>query len=168
MPQIHNLPLNLPVRYCSAIGEVVARWARLEIGLQILLWRAMGLDNRQGRVLTVGMPARALFGALRSLKHNWVGDAGTETTIRALVKDAEAAKNERDAIVHGVWGHTKGKPRPLRILRMKFGDQRVMPRSYPLTPADMTTPAANLKELNKRADGLIRLVVAARKRATRR
>ena len=61
MEQFHKLPLNLPFGCCGANGEVVAQLAQLEIELQILLRRAMGLDNWQRRVLTVRMAEHRRF-----------------------------------------------------------------------------------------------------------
>jgi hypothetical protein len=107
MAQIHTIPLDIPARHYGAIGQVVAQWARLEYMLQALIWRAMGLDNKQGRVLTVAMPGRALFGALRSLELRWIKDRQTANAIRTLARDAQRLKDERDAIAHGVWGQCR-------------------------------------------------------------
>ena len=53
MAKIYDLPLQLPSRYYAPIGEVIYRWALLEFQMQAIIWRAMGIDNPQGRTLTI-------------------------------------------------------------------------------------------------------------------
>jgi hypothetical protein len=163
--QLDSFPLNLPARHYAAIGQVVAQWARLEHVLRELIWRAMRLDNKQGRVLTVAMPERALFGVLRSLELRWVARHQTAVAIRELARDAQAVKPERDAIAHGVWGRPVGQRRPIRLHRMRTPGERIMPRGDPLLPADVRAIAAKIRDLNRRADALVRLVENEKQRA---
>ena len=163
MAKIQYLPLNLPVQHYRAIGEVTARWARLEFVLQMLIWRAMGIDNKVGRVLTIRTPAPKLLELISALEHRWIGNRQTVADLRALAKDVKKLYGERNALAHGIWGRFKGRVKPLTLHRMDGKAGKVLPSGDALTPNAMKETARKIHQLNKRADALLAKVIAYRK-----
>ena len=77
MAEIRDFVLNLPHRYYLAIGEFMFRAAQLEVQMQEILWRAINLDNKQERVLTVGTGANTIRAMLQTVvsdevKGRWI------------------------------------------------------------------------------------------------
>ena len=64
--------LRLPTEYYAPIGEVIYRWAQLEYQMHEIIWRSLGIDNKTGRTLTIGMDARTLCGILGTLTKRWL------------------------------------------------------------------------------------------------
>jgi hypothetical protein len=168
MAKIQYLPLNLPAQHYRAIGEVTARWARLEFILQMLIWRAMDIDNKAGRVLTLKSAAPKLLDMTRKLEYRWIGDRQTVAALRVFAKDAEALYAERNALVHGIWGRFKGRPKPLTLHRMDGKTGKVLPTGDELTPNAMLATAGKIHQLNRRADALLSTVTAYRKELERK
>jgi hypothetical protein len=76
----------LPNEYNTQIGAIIAKWATLEFQMMTIIWRAMGLDNEEGRVLTVGMGTQVLCGVLRTLPKRWITVDVTKQEVARLVK----------------------------------------------------------------------------------
>ena len=71
MARLWELPIKMPPKYYPAIGEVVYRQALLEFQMQVIIWRALELDNKKGRTLTVGMGAKPLIGIIKTITLRW-------------------------------------------------------------------------------------------------
>ncbi len=71
MSRVYVNALKLPVKYYAPIGEFIFRWAQLEYQMQEIIWRSLDIDNPEGRTLTVGMGARALFACKAGADSPW-------------------------------------------------------------------------------------------------
>jgi len=67
MAVVRDFVLNLPQQYYLAIGEFMFRVGQLEVQMQEILWRAIDVDNKQGRVLTVGTAAKTIRSMLQTV-----------------------------------------------------------------------------------------------------
>ena len=61
MPTDNDFVMNLPYQYYPAIGEFIFRCGQLENQLHAILWRAIDIDNKQGR-LKAGDPNKISLG----------------------------------------------------------------------------------------------------------
>src|SRR5687767_8002568 len=89
-----EVSINLPHQYYPALGEFVFRCAQLEYQLQEMTWRAIDIDNKQGRVLTIGAPTKALRGMLLTItsthsKERWVKNKTHVQEINSIVRQAK-------------------------------------------------------------------------------
>ena len=156
MAKLYDLPLQLPSRYYAPIGEVIYRWALLEYQMQEIIWRAMGIDNQQGRTLTVGMDARVLTGIFRTLIRRWAANKTETKMISSLARDTSDLYDDRNNLAHGVWGYPSGsKQSDVWLHYMKPSKNRILPRAEKRTPRQIRATANKIKELNQRAERLI-------------
>ena len=126
----------LPDEYNTQIGAIIAKWATLEFLMMTIIWRAMGLDNEEGRVLTVGMGTNVLLGILRNLPKRWIADDLTKKEVADLVKAVGESVEARNYLAHGVWTRFEGDPLPY-LNFMKQGDHRILPAAQPVSPSQL-------------------------------
>jgi hypothetical protein len=93
------------------IGRIVVVWAKLEGMLNDLIWAIQGKEMVDGRSETERMQIRDLIKTLRSLVKDilipeGMFDESAQTT--ALLDQIEDIKNQRNLIVHGMWGEIRG------------------------------------------------------------
>jgi hypothetical protein len=93
------------------IGRIVVVWAKLEGMLNDLIWAIQGKEMADGRSETERMQIRDLIKTLRSLVKDilipeGMFDESAQTT--ALLDQIEDIKNQRNLIVHGMWGEIRG------------------------------------------------------------
>ena len=50
---VDDVAIDLPSKYYPAIGEFLFRYAQLEYQMHEIIWRALDLENTEGRVLTI-------------------------------------------------------------------------------------------------------------------
>jgi hypothetical protein len=156
MAKLYDLPLQLPPRYYAPIGEVIYRWALLEFQMQAIIWRAMELDNKQGRTLTVGMDARVLTGIFRTLNRRWAANKTEIKMIGSLAKDVFDLYDDRNNLAHGVWMYPRGgKQSDVWLSYMKPSQNRILPRAEKRMPRQIIATANKIKKLNRRAERLI-------------
>jgi hypothetical protein len=156
MPTVYEIPVDLPSRYYPAMGEIIARCAILENQMRHIIWRASGIDNRLGRVLTVGMEANVLIATVKNLSDKWGGHATIKQGMNSVANQARPLFKERNLVAHGIWGYPIGrKPRIWRFYRMFEAQDRVMPAAVKKSPKDLAKIAAQLRRLNLRAEELI-------------
>lgn len=159
MAQIHSLAISLTDPYYTAIGAIAMRWAALEYILQNIIWRAMKLDNKQGRVLTIGMNTQPLTGIIRNPPRRWVTDEKIKADIKSLLEDIDTWVEWRNSIVHGVWTSDPTKPTEAPWLNyMKKGHERLLPSAEQVTPAYMDHIAEAISTLNERALAILNSV----------
>lgn len=87
----------------AAIGRVVIETARLEAVVREAIWRALGLDSGQGRIVTGCMARPEQLHALRALGGRFFQWHELDEFIR-LVAMIEAVLQERDFILRAQWG----------------------------------------------------------------
>lgn len=165
MVRIDEAAVNLPHEYYPAIGEFVFRYAQLEYLLNEIVWRCMDIDNKQGRVLTIGSDISVLIGTINTVlgTPRWVqsnhikGEAGN---ILKVVKDNKALRNQ---LAHGSWQFPKnGSPANVFMHYMKEADDRIVPTAKRLTPETLHKASGKLKATIERAKRLILEIERAR------
>ena len=156
MAKLYEIPLQLPSRYYAPIGEAIYRWALLEYQMQEIIWRAMGIDNQQGRTLTIGMDARGLTRIFRTLTQRWAVNKTEAKMISSLAKDTSNLYDDRNYLAHGAWGYPRGgKQSDVWLSYMKASHNRILPRVEKKTPRQITATANKIKKLNQRAERLL-------------
>ena len=159
MVQIHSLLLSLEDPYYLQLGAIAQQWAALEYQLQNIIWRAMGLDNKQGRVLTVGMSPDALSGVLRNLPRQWITDDNIKIELKELLNDIKDNIEWRNAFIHGIWTADANKPDDLPWLNyIKSGEERILPRAQQVTPEYLHLFAQTVDALNHRASAILEAI----------
>ena len=154
--EFHNA-LRLPQKYYPPIGEFIFRWAQLEYQMQEIIWRSVGIDNKTGRTLTVGMDARTLSAILNTLTLQWLTHPTEKQMVNSIAKGVRSLSNFRNQLAHGSWQYPKGgKPEDVYLHYMKeTAEQRIMPRARRHEPPDIKKQADRLRRLNEKAQKLI-------------
>jgi hypothetical protein len=162
MAQIHAPIPSLTDDYYVHIGAALHRWATLEYQLMTIIWEALKLDNKTGRVLTVGMNCPTLTGILRNLHRRWVTDKAITSDIRELCNDIKKTVPFRNYLAHGIWTadpkHEKVTP---WLNYMKDGDERILPGAEQVTPQMLADFASVVQTLNIRASDLLKRIRSA-------
>lgn len=156
MAKIYRHSLQLPTTYYSAIGETLYRWALLEYQMQEIIWRALDIDNKKGRTLTVGMGSRTLIGILRTLSRRWAANKTEAQMLNSLANGASQIVETRNNIAHGTWQYPRGgKATDIHLIYMKASDQRIMPKAEKTRAAHVRSTARKIRHLNERAEKII-------------
>ena len=159
MAKVGSICLTLDDGLYAGIGAVISRWATLEFLLQNIIWRAMGLENAQGRVLTVGMPIEKLAGILRNLPNRWITDETVKADLKALLDDIRETVDLRNYLAHGIWTTYPDEQHKTPHLNfMKTGPQKIMPGAQPITAEELRLTAESIHLLNVRASVILRVV----------
>lgn len=164
MAQDFDFNVNLPHDYYPAIGEFIFRCAQLESQLHEVLWRAIGIDNKQGRVLTIGTDAKVIRGMLRTVageasKGRWIPQSKKILIqeINSLVGKAKEFSDLRNKIAHGSWqSPVRGKASEVQLLYTKERDQKILAKYDPsVGVAYLHQACAKVRTLNMKAKTLI-------------
>jgi hypothetical protein len=162
MAKLYEVASNLPPAYYPAIGELIFRWAQLEYQMQEIIWRALSIDNKRGRTLTVGKDARALASILRTLTLRWITHPTDKQLTNHVAKCIGSVADTRNMLAHGSWQYPQGgEPADVYLHYMKeTAQQRIMPRAAKLEPPDIERHLAKLKLANRKAETLIQRLSA--------
>jgi len=148
--------LHLPQEYYTAIGEVIFRSAQLEYQMQEIIWRALEIDNKQGRTLTIGMDARTLSAILGTLTQRWLTNATEKQLAHSIAKGVRGLAPFRNYLAHGSWQYPEGgDPTDVYLHYMKETKHRIMPKAVKHEPRDIKANAEKLRRLNEKAQKLI-------------
>ena len=159
MARLFDVPLKLPDRYYAPIGETLYRWALLEFQIQAVIWRALGINNKQGRILTVGMDARVLVGILRTLMRYAAANKIEARMMKSLADDTQNLADSRNILAHGAWMYPiGGNPSDVYLHYMKKAHERIVPFAQKYRPRQITATATKIRKLNERAGRLIKRI----------
>lgn len=159
MAMTHNVILSLDDRYHAPIGSILTKWATLEHQLQVIIWAALGLDNKTGRVLTVGMGSKTLVGILKNLHRRWITDPTIKQELNLLANDVRKHSEMRNFIAHGIWTIDGNNPADIPWLNyMKEGEHRILPGAEQITPEQLTDYSEVIASLNKTASDLLKKI----------
>ncbi len=149
--------LHLPAKYYAPIGEFIFRWAQLEYQMQEIIWRSLGIDNKMGRTLTVGMNATTLAAILNTLTLQWLATTKEKEAVRDIAKGVRELREFRNQLSHGSWEYPKGGKRSdVYLIYMKeTAAQRILPRAVKHEPQEIKSNAGKMKRLNENAQKLI-------------
>jgi hypothetical protein len=163
MAVLRDFVMNLPHEYYPALGEFMFRVAQLEMQLHEILWRSMNIGNRDGRILTIGSPAKAIRGMLRNvvsdeMKGTWLDrkkNAGLVQGIEKLLNKAKPFADLRNKIAHGCWQSRVGSNDDVQLLFIKEQDEKYLARVDPkINAAYIHQQCKQLKSLNLMAKQL--------------
>jgi hypothetical protein len=146
--------LALPKEYYAAIGEVIFRWAQLEYQIQEIIWRAMGIDNKQGRTLTIGMDTKTLSAILRNLPKRWLTTARDKQRANSIALRLRRLGKFRNALAHGSWQFPEGGNKIDAWLHY-MKENRLMPTAKKHTVQEIQDHANKLRRLNEKAQDFI-------------
>jgi hypothetical protein len=123
--------------------------------MRMIIWRALGLDNKEGRVLTGGMGTQVLCGILRNLPKRWITDEGVKKALAELVEFASGRADARNYLAHGIWTEHPEVPGTPYLNFMKTGEQRIMPAAQAVKPAELEVFGDALDRVNRLAIQII-------------
>src|ERR1051326_189501 len=95
--------IDLRPDYHLAMGQLLQRWAQLEYQLQEVIWYGMGISEKQGRMLTVGMSMDAIWGTVRNVAKNWIKDPSDQAIAKKISDRMQDFQDARKYIAHGRW-----------------------------------------------------------------
>ena len=100
------MPLQHPVpdEHLKHIGDVTVSFAMLESVLQSLAQSLLGAGQRMGQIVTAELSFKALQALSVSLYLQRNGEDSNLQSLRALMKRAANAEEQRNQIVHSLWG----------------------------------------------------------------
>jgi hypothetical protein len=155
--------MNLKAEYYPALGEFIFRVAQLETQLHEILWRAIGIGNKEGRVLTIGSPIKAIRGMLYNVTSDqmngrWL-DRKTQASlvqrIETLLMKAKPFADLRNKIAHGSWQSTVRGTHDHHIIYVREQDEKFLAKSDPkVDDAYLHQQCGKLKSLNLMAKQL--------------
>lgn len=162
MAQIHSALLSLTDPYYLHMGTALHRWATLEYQLMNIIWAALGLDSKTGRVLTVGMNLPTLSGVLRNLPRRWITDPSISKEIRSICDHIREEVAFRNFLAHGVWSADPNDPNRTPWLNyMKDAKERILPGAEQVSPKLLRQFAERVGKLNHRAEHLLKQIRSA-------
>ena len=161
MIRVYSNALKLPVKYYAPIGEFIFRWAQLEYQMHEIIWRSLGIDNPQGRTLTVGMGARVLRGILGTLTLKWLTHPTEKQMATSIARGMRELDDFRNQLAHGSWQYPQGgRKSDVYLHYMKETKQRIMPTAIKHEPTEIKEKVEKLRRLNEKAQELIFLLDA--------
>src|SRR2546423_4663272 len=96
-----------------SIGLIAIHWSYLEHAIEQLIWVILELNTSTGRAITSDLQMRGRLKMLRKLidaKHPPMSDV-----IQNLTKTIQSLEDDRNLIVHGIWGRRDGSSDPSAI-----------------------------------------------------
>jgi len=159
MVRVQRVVLELGEPYYTEIGAILHKWATLEYLLQNIIWRAMGLDNKKGRVLTLGMGINTLLGVLRNLPRRWINDKTITAQLGDLIREVSLKVEMRNHLSHGIWTvDPDDASQTPQLNYMKTGPDRITPGAEPITPVQLREFAGVVAILCQCAERLLQAV----------
>lgn len=153
---------SLPIEYTAPMGQVMVDWAFYEMRLQELVWLALNISDKQGRLAMRSMPAVDLYATavdLFVLEGISLPEANTGT-------QKELAKR-RNLLAHGIW-MTDGENYYLRDLTGSVNvdgvkvKSKILPKGVPLTPASILSLSKSIQQAIADIEMLIQAVIRQR------
>lgn len=164
MAQDRDFVMNLPHTYYPALGEFIFRCGQLENQMHEILWRALSIDNKQGRTLTIGADIKAIRGMLTTAasdeaKNRWIpsSERNIRQEINSLVLKSKEHIELRNRIAHGAWqSPVGGAPSDIQLLFTKERGEKILAKYDPtLDDAHIHKQCTELKKLNLKAKKLL-------------
>jgi hypothetical protein len=150
MAALFKHPKNLPASYHKPIGQLLVRWSVTELYLQSIIWHIWKLkDPKVARLLTWDLQAVSKVELFRHLSPRWITDPVDRAELKAIATDADALREKRNRVAHGLWGYKPGKPENLYLFQINR-KTRVLPKAKLVSVADMKQWAVELDRLNGR------------------
>jgi phage FluMu gp28-like protein len=149
--------MDLDAKYYSAIGEFIFRCAQLEYQIHEIIWMALGLGYKKGRILTIGMDAKALRGILNTITStdNLIKNKKHIQEINSIALHSKEFSKLRNHLAHGSWQSPDATSRDAHLIYMKEKDERLLPKRSNVDHAEIHRQTNKLQGFNRRAQKLI-------------
>lgn len=148
------LPFDLPDGYYCRIGEIAARWSRVELLLQELVWAVMGLAPKDGRLLTAEQGAKDNFQTFKGLVRQSMPGRFPAAELEDIAGEVHRLMAQRNNIVHGVFGHAAGRPDVLELLYAQRRRDKVVMHAEPKPAGDLERVGADVAALQRALEEL--------------
>jgi hypothetical protein len=113
------------------IGRIIVEFSRLEQALSLMIWRLLKLQMKDGRLITTRMDAQAKIAMLYILVPRYFDTARRHAALTAL-DFAEIIMEDRNFIVHGLWGTLMPDNVPLiASIRPKSDPENIISEAFP-------------------------------------
>jgi len=165
MAQIDDPVMALPPAYYMAIGEFMFRFAQIEYQMHEIVWMALDLSYKAGRVLTIGTEIRVLCGMVTTIVSEpiWIKNKYRTQEMNSIAGKARKLSTLRNRLAHGSWQGPGGDSQKARLHFMKETHERILPRYDPkLDDRYIAKKAGEVGDLNERARKLIRALDSER------
>jgi hypothetical protein len=96
-------------RHLRQIGDITVSFALVENVMQGLAWSLIGRDQQVGQIVTAELSFQRLRALTLSLYRVKRGDDPGFDTLKELMGRAATVEQDRNRIVHSVWGAGKGE-----------------------------------------------------------
>ncbi len=149
-------PDKLPKKYYEIIGEITFKWSLLEYLIHDISRYYLNFGQQEGRVAFYKTGAREKITVLKTVAFGWVKDKNLANEIKSIAKEAEQLNNDRNNIVHGVWGA------PHLPARGKYLLQYVAEYKHRISPVAYPKDTEDLKEISTKINILIKRVKCIR------
>lgn len=161
---INDFVMNLPHEYYPAIGEFMFRCGQLEHQMHNILWAAIDLDPKKGRLLTIGSPVKTMRAMLRTsvspeMRGHWIPNT-EKALIQGICSVAQRSKeftDFRNKIAHGAWQYpVRGKSTNTSLIFVKEQNEKFLARvDTSIDAAHIHAKCARLKSVNLFAKQLL-------------
>jgi len=109
---VHIHPIDLPPKFYKPIGEIAAGSNLTECFMSSIIWHFHGItDPRVGRLFTYHANFVRKLRILEDTIEMCVTDETLKAKVLELHGEADALRIERNAFVHGLWGHMPDEPK---------------------------------------------------------
>lgn len=164
---ICDFVMDLPHEYYPCLGEFMFRCSQLEMQMHEILWRAMNIGNKEGRVLTIGAGAQTIRGMLSTVTSDetqgmWLSRKRDKIERRliqeidSLVSRSRDFTELRNRIAHGSWQSPLGDHSDVQLLFMKEQSEKYLARiDRNIDKAYLYKQCRAIKALNVKAQLLI-------------
>jgi hypothetical protein len=146
--------------HVKQIGSVKVNFSLLEFKLKYVIWQLVSEDNELGKAITSGMMMGALIPLYKSLCHLRITEKQQILKIKDFVNRLNKLVDERNKIVHSVWGTSIEDPSDVSKMSIRSKGFKGMGMiSEKTTPEGIKTIAHDLLKLSNEImsiHGLIR------------
>ena len=108
LPPNHTLEHGIGPIQKRLIGDFIVEWSYFEAALDDLIWRILRLAEDDGKILTKRSQAETKIAILRAIAPRHL-KAELLDKLRDALDDADAVREDRNFVAHGVWGTLNGE-----------------------------------------------------------
>lgn len=162
--KILEFPLDLRPTMYEAIGEYMARAARLEFHLISGISLLAGITNpKKQRIAFMGMTFNARLGTFKALATYWAPNKRIRDQIYSVVAAARKIRITRNSLAHGAWSHeVGGDPRKLHVYFAPDSKDYYLPAATHYTSDQLRAKARSIRALNIRLGRVLKALTAAK------
>lgn len=157
MERFDHPAMDLEPEYYPAMGEFIFRYAQLEYQMHEIVWFAVKLGYKEGRILTIGTDSRVLRSMLLTITStdSWIASKTHKQEINSLCATSQSFNSMRNYLAHGSWQSPDATAKGATIHYMKQAEERLLPKRSKITHAEIYAAASKLKQMNALAQRLI-------------